>query len=71
MKPEFPHDGFARRAAVEKFTTLPTSTLYTMIKNGKFPRPIKLGPGRMGGAVWDARAVRAWAEERIRKGDAA
>lgn len=37
------------------------SQLYRMIKAGSFPRPIRLGPGRVG---WRQSAVTAWLNER-------
>jgi prophage regulatory protein len=49
-----------RRPEVEARTGYPTSTLYTKIQAGEFPRPIKLSARAVG---WDERLV----EEHIRK----
>ncbi len=49
-----------RRPEVEARTGYPTSTLYTKIAAGEFPRPIKLSARAVG---WDERLV----EEHIRK----
>jgi prophage regulatory protein len=49
-----------RRPEVEARTGYPTSTLYTKIAAGEFPRPIKLSVRAVG---WDERLV----EEHIRK----
>ena len=37
---------FLRRAAVEQATGLPRSTIYELVSQGKFPKPIKLGGPR-------------------------
>jgi prophage regulatory protein len=50
-----------RRPEVEARTGYPTSTLYTKIQAGEFPRPIKLSARAVG---WDERLV----EEHFRKG---
>jgi prophage regulatory protein len=47
---------FYRRREVEQLTGLPTSTLYDEMRQGRFPKPIKLG----------ARTV-AWLESDIAK----
>jgi prophage regulatory protein len=49
-----------RRPEVEARTGYPTSTLYTLMAAGKFPRPIKLSARAVG---WDERKV----EDHIRK----
>jgi prophage regulatory protein len=49
-----------RRPEVEARTGYPTSTLYTKIQAGEFPRPIKLSARAVG---WDERLV----EEHIRR----
>jgi prophage regulatory protein len=46
-----------RRPEVENRTGFPTSTLYTKIATGEFPRPIKLGTRSVG---WDERLVEAY-----------
>jgi prophage regulatory protein len=49
-----------RRPEVCARTGLPTSTLYTLMAEGKFPRPVRIGARAVG---WDERRV----EEAIRK----
>jgi prophage regulatory protein len=49
-----------RRPEVSARTGLPQSTLYTLIAQGKFPRPVKIGERSVG---WPEHVV----EEHIRK----
>lgn len=51
-----------RRPAVEAKTGLSRSTIYEKIKNGTFPKPIKLGPRAVG---WLETEIDAWLEERL------
>jgi prophage regulatory protein len=46
-----------RRAAVERVTGLPRSTLYAKVATGDFPRPVKLGARAVG---WLEQDVAAW-----------
>ena len=48
-----PHDRLLRRAEVEAWTGLSTTTIYRLMRAGKFPRPLKIS----------AKAVRWWASE--------
>ena len=48
-----------RRPAVQQMTTLPRSTLYRFVKEGKFPKPIRLGPRYV---AWLLADVEAWIE---------
>lgn len=48
-----------RRAAVERLTGLPRSTLYAKVAAGEFPKPIKLGARSVG---WFERDIAAWQE---------
>lgn len=57
-----------RRPAVEEKVKLCRSTIYSMIKEGKFPRPIKLGPRSVG---WISAEVDTWLEGRIQQRDEA
>ncbi|MBI1417971.1 MAG: AlpA family phage regulatory protein [Limimaricola sp.] len=50
-----------RRTDVEKLVGLSRSTLYAMMAEGAFPRPVKLGKRAVG---WRERDVRAWLETR-------
>lgn len=47
---------------VEAATSLKKSTLYRLVRQGKFPRPIQLTPRRVG---WDMEAVEAWIQQRF------
>jgi prophage regulatory protein len=55
---------FLRRPQVEKRTGLSTSTLYALIAQGKFPKPIRITGHRV---AWIESEVDAWAAERIAK----
>ena len=50
-----------RRPEVEDRTGLSRSTLYAMIAEGTFPRPIRLGKRAVG---WPEKAVSDWINER-------
>ncbi|MTD33721.1 helix-turn-helix transcriptional regulator [Paludibacterium denitrificans] len=53
-----------RMKMVMEITGLPRSTIYFYIKNGKFPKPIKLGPKS---SAWLDEEVYGWIEERKRE----
>ncbi len=55
-----------RRDEVERVTGLPRSTIYDYMAEGKFPKPIKLGPKSVG---WLESEVLAWREARIAERD--
>ena len=57
-----PEVGFVRLPVVLAHTGLGKSTLWVMVKNHKFPAPLKLSPGNIG---WNVVDVRAWIAERI------
>ena len=46
-----------RRAAVERMTGLPRSTLYAKVAAGEFPKPVKLGVRSVG---WFEQDVADW-----------
>ncbi len=50
-----------RRKEVEKRTGLSRSTLYAMIAEGKFPKPVKLGKRAVG---WREADIAAWLDSR-------
>ena len=52
-----------RRKAVEAQTGLARSTIYKLVKSGKFPPPIKLTGSRA--VAWSSRAIDLWVAERI------
>jgi len=52
-----------RRRAVEEITGLSRSTIYALIAEGKFPRPVKLS---VRAVAWPESAVAAWLANRMR-----
>ena len=50
-----------RRAEVESFVGLSRSTLYAMMAEGTFPKPVKLGKRAVG---WPETAISDWLESR-------
>ncbi|MDG2272480.1 MAG: AlpA family transcriptional regulator [Halioglobus sp.] len=52
-----------RRPSVESRTGLSRSSIYRMIREGKFPPPVRLGKRSVG---WDSVAVQAWIDECIK-----
>lgn len=50
-----------RRPAVENLTGLGRSTIYSMIAEGTFPRPVKLGKRAVG---WPETSVNEWLQSR-------
>lgn len=50
-------DRFLRRPEVEILTGLSRSTIYLMISNGEFPKPVRIGRRAV---AWRESAVRAW-----------
>jgi len=67
MKPNAPltassqPDSILRRSDLRAATGLSTSTIYALIRDKKFPAPIRLSVRSVG---WSARAVSAWQAER-------
>jgi len=57
-----------RLPVVKARTGLSRSTLYAMMAEGRFPKPIKLGDRAVG---WAESEVLAWIESRIAQRDAA
>lgn len=55
---------FLRRAEVLKRTTLGRTTLLAMVREGRFPRPVRLGKRR---SAWLAAEINDWIGERIRE----
>ncbi|HCI2701874.1 AlpA family transcriptional regulator [Pseudomonas aeruginosa] len=48
---------YLREAQVLEFTTLSHATLWREVKAGRFPKPIRLSPGRVG---WKASEIARW-----------
>ncbi len=57
-------DSFLRLPDVKKRTGLPRSTIYRLIKDGSFPKQIKLSERT---SVWSCDAVSSWIEEQKQK----
>lgn len=55
---------FIRLPAVREATGLSTSTIYEGIRDGWFPKPVKMGPRAI---AWDIDVISAWQDERIAK----
>lgn len=50
----FPEEGLARKPQVLQFLNISNTALYSNIKRGKIPKPIKIG--KVSG--WDAQKIR-------------
>ena len=48
-----------RRPEVLALTGLSTTSLYRRIREGTFPRPVRIGPNAV---AWDSEAVEKWLE---------
>lgn len=58
-----PHERrILRRAEVEKKTGIKRAHIYTLMKDGKFPRALRLGSRAVG---WDSVEVDQWIAERL------
>ena len=53
---------FIRRPAVEDQTGLSRSTIYMLMQNGQFPKPVRIG-GRA--VAWPEADVEAWLNARL------
>ena len=54
------HDRLLRRRQVEEITGLSRSSIYRLMQDGEFPRPVKVGPA----TVRMASDITAWLESR-------
>ena len=61
-------DRICRLPDVKAQTGLSRSTLYSLMAQGRFPKPIKLGERAVG---WTEAEISAWLESRIAARDAA
>lgn len=61
-KPVVPRDRLIRLPEVENLIGCKKSTVYTMVKEGTFPKPIRLS-ARM--VAWPETAVMQWMQDRI------
>ena len=57
---------YLRRPAVTERYALPPSTLYDWIKQGLFPRPVRLGARAVG---WAVEELEAWERDRAAERD--
>jgi prophage regulatory protein len=60
--PTIPATGFLRQKQVLKFIPISKSNLWLMVREGRFPRPIKLGPRT---TVWKAEELREYIEGHV------
>lgn len=67
-RPVIPRDRLLRLPEVESLTGIKKSTIYELMRQGKFPRHIKLNR-RM--AMWPETAVLQWVQDRIQEARAA
>lgn len=49
--------GFYSRSEVQTITTLSRVTLWRRIKDGNFPPPVQISPGRV---AWTRRSIHEW-----------
>ncbi len=50
-----------RRREVERWTSMSRSSIYRLMQEGEFPRPVRVGPGAV---RWKASDITAWIESR-------
>ncbi len=55
------HDRLLRRRQVEEITSMSRSSIYRLMQDGEFPRPVKVGPAAV---RWRASDIMAWLESR-------
>ena len=55
-----------RRAKVEQLTGLSSGALYRLVREGSFPKPLKLG---VRASAWRADEIRAWIEAKTQDRD--
>jgi predicted DNA-binding transcriptional regulator AlpA len=60
MKNSLPSTGFLRLPQVLEFIPISKSTLWLMVRENRFPRPVKLGPRT---TVWKAEELREYIEK--------
>lgn len=54
-------DRFLRRPEIENLTGLSRSTIYQMIANGEFPKPVRIGRRAV---AWRESTIQSWIESR-------
>ena len=55
-------DRLLRRSSVEEITGLSKSTIYRLVAQGLFPRPIRIGSRAV---AWPQSAIVQWIDERM------
>ena len=61
------HDRLMRRREVEKILGISRSSIYRLMQEGKFPRPVRIGPAAV---RWKASDIATWLESRpVAKGE--
>ena len=55
------NDRLLRRRQVEEITGMSRSSIYRLMQDGEFPRPVKVGPAAV---RWKASDLTAWLESR-------
>ena len=55
------HDRLLRRRQVEEITGLSRSSIYRLMQDGEFPRPVKVGSAAV---RWRVSAITVWLESR-------
>lgn len=72
LKPESPPsadgDRLIQVREVIRLTSLSRTSIYRMVADGRFPRPLKIGASRK---AWSLSAVRQWIAERIAEANVA
>ena len=56
-----------RRPEVQRRTSLPRSTLYALMKEGKFPKGYRSGPGQFSPVFWVESQVEEWINHQIKE----
>ena len=59
-----PPDRLLRRREVETITAMSCSRLYAAMREGNFPRPLRIGAGPNGAVAWRLSDVQAWIASR-------
>src|SRR5580692_7204980 len=62
-----PTNYMRQRKVLEKYVPVTPATLWSWVKQGKFPQPIQLNPGQLNGpVVWSEDEILAWMSSRPR-----
>ena len=63
-RPAIPRDRLIRLPDVESATGCKKSTIYDLMKSGRFPKPVRLSARHV---VWPESAVLQWVQDRIQE----